>query len=102
MELHTELKTVQAELKATEEKITVLNKSLVVEHEDGFYKALPQAEVLLNVEKPFELGFDLYKDVYGGVLMDIEPPVEAAAEPLVGAEVVVVGSASGASKDTGV
>lgn len=101
MELHTDLKAVQAELKAAEEKIFILNDSLVTEHEDGFYKALCQAEVLLNVEKPFELGFNLYKNVYEGVLMDIEPPSEAAAEPEAGAE-VVAGSANVAPKDAGV
>lgn len=88
VELHTELKTVCAELKVAEEKITSLNDSLVAEHEDGFYKAIRQAQVLLNMEKPLALGFDIYKDVYNGVLMDIEQPAETGADPGEGVEVV--------------
>lgn len=79
VELHTELKTVRAELKAAEEKIVSLNDNLVAEHEDGFYKAVRQVEVLLNIQKPLELGFDIYKDVYNGVMMDIEQPEETDA-----------------------
>lgn len=79
VELHSELKKVRAELKAAEEKITLLNDSLVAEHEDGFYKAIRQAEVLLKIEKPLSLGFDIYKDVYHGVLTDIQEPEEADA-----------------------
>lgn len=93
MELHTELKTVRAELKAAEEKISSLNDSLVAEHEDGFYKALRQAEVLLNIERPLKLGFNLYKDVYGGVLVDIEQPGETVAE--LGGEAEVVTRSAG-------
>ncbi|XP_022632539.1 putative DNA helicase ino80 [Vigna radiata var. radiata] len=97
VELHTELKKPCADLKTAEDKIISLNDSLVAEHEDGFYKAIRQVEVLMKVEKPLSLGFDIYKDVYHGVLMDIkDPEVAEAGEETAegdGEQVEVVGSA---------
>lgn len=74
VELHTDLAVVREELRIAREKVTELDASVVNEHEEGFYKALRQAEVLLKIEKPLELGFDLEKDVYDGVLTYVGPP----------------------------
>ncbi|KOM29783.1 hypothetical protein LR48_Vigan785s001100 [Vigna angularis] len=54
-------------------------------HEEGFNKALRQVTLLAGVQDPFSLGVDIEKDVFDGVLVDLnaaeenEPPVEAAA-----------------------
>lgn len=82
-------------MKAARERISELNTSLVTEHEQGFYKALRQAEVLLKVEKPLALGFDLEKDVYDGVLTYVAPSAVAEVE-VVGE---AVAGASGAAAD---
>lgn len=62
------------DLWATREKIVELNASIVNEHEEGFYKALRQAVVLLHVHEPFDVGFDIEKDVYDGELVYLGPP----------------------------
>lgn len=55
-----------ADLRVAQEKIAELNAGVVTEHEEGFYKALSQAAVLLHVHEPFVVGFDIEKDVYDG------------------------------------
>lgn len=62
------------ELARVKEKIAELNASIVVEHEEGFYKALRQAVVLLNGHEPFDVGFDIEKDVNGCELVHLGPP----------------------------
>ncbi|KOM43594.1 hypothetical protein LR48_Vigan05g119900 [Vigna angularis] len=41
------------------------------EHEEGFNKALRQASVLAGIHEPFALGFNIEKDVFDGVLVDL-------------------------------
>lgn len=72
--LHEMNATLIEELAGAREKIAELNASIVVEHEKGFYKALRQTTVLLNVHEPFDVGFDIEKDVYGGELVHLGPP----------------------------
>ncbi|WVZ02858.1 hypothetical protein V8G54_023664 [Vigna mungo] len=81
VELHNDLSAVRADLKASQKRISEFNDTLVV--------------VLLKVDKPLELGFDLYKDVYDGVLMEIEPSGTAAVGDDADAE-TVAGSTSAA------
>lgn len=50
-----------------------MRANIVVEHEEGFYNALRQATVLLNVHEPFDVGFDIEKDMYGGKLVHLGP-----------------------------
>lgn len=66
--------TLNDDLLGARNKIVELSASIVAKHEEGFYKALRQAAVLLKVDKPFDIGFDLEKDVYGGELVYIGPP----------------------------
>lgn len=76
------------DLAAARAKIAELNANVVIEHEEGFFKALRQASVLLNVAKPLEIGFDIEKDVYDGVLTYVSPLTDledaAAGDTVVG------------------
>lgn len=46
----------------------------MTKHEEGFFKALRQAAVLLKVHEPFAIGFDIEKDVCDGELVYLGPP----------------------------
>ncbi|KOM49174.1 hypothetical protein LR48_Vigan08g000100 [Vigna angularis] len=46
------------------------------EHEEGFNKALRQAFVLTGIHEPFALGFDIEKDVFDGILVDLNTMVD--------------------------
>ncbi|KOM57440.1 hypothetical protein LR48_Vigan11g047300 [Vigna angularis] len=59
-----------SQLKA-KERIAELEATIVFEHEEGFNKALRQASLLAGIQEPFALGFDIEKDVFDGVLMDL-------------------------------
>ncbi|KOM41307.1 hypothetical protein LR48_Vigan04g150500 [Vigna angularis] len=59
------------DLAKARERIAELETSIVFEHEDGFNKALRQASVLTGIREPFALGFDIEKDVFDGVLVDL-------------------------------
>ncbi|KOM37445.1 hypothetical protein LR48_Vigan03g082700 [Vigna angularis] len=59
------------DLAKAKEKISELEAGIVFEHEEGFKKALRQASVLAGVHEPFALGFDIEKDVFDGVLVDL-------------------------------
>ncbi|KOM49775.1 hypothetical protein LR48_Vigan08g060200 [Vigna angularis] len=67
------------------EKITELESTIVFEHKEGFNKALRQVSLLAGVQDPYSLGVDIEKDVFYGVLVDLnaaegdEPSVEAGA-----------------------
>lgn len=53
-----------AELVKANETLTNLDATVVIEHEEGFNKAMQQAAFLLKVN-PVAVGFNLYQDVYG-------------------------------------
>ncbi|KOM55212.1 hypothetical protein LR48_Vigan10g110400 [Vigna angularis] len=73
------------EVAKAKEQIVELESTILFEHEEGFNKALRQVTLLAGVQDPFSLGVDIEKDVFDGVLVDLnaaeenEPPVEAAA-----------------------
>lgn len=64
-ELTVEGKALTARLEQANERITALNTSVMIEHEEGFNKALRQASFLLGVD-PYAKGFDVMKKVYEG------------------------------------
>ncbi|KAG2407532.1 uncharacterized protein HKW66_Vig0023540 [Vigna angularis] len=73
------------EFAKAKEQIAELESTILFEHEEGFNKALRQVTLLAGVQDPFSLGVDIEKDVFDGVLVDLnaaeedEPTVEAAA-----------------------
>ncbi|KAG2389826.1 uncharacterized protein HKW66_Vig0178990 [Vigna angularis] len=73
------------EVAKAKEQIAELESTILFEHEEGFNKALRQVTLLAGVQDPFSLGVDIKKDVFDGVLVDLnaaeedEPTVEAAA-----------------------
>ncbi|KOM39947.1 hypothetical protein LR48_Vigan04g014500 [Vigna angularis] len=67
------------DLTKAREKISELEAGIVFEHEEGFNKALHQASVLTGVHEPFALGFDIKKDVFDGVLVDLNTMVDDEA-----------------------
>ncbi|KOM30532.1 hypothetical protein LR48_Vigan01g008600 [Vigna angularis] len=73
------------EVAKAKEQIAALESPILFEHEEGFNKALRQVTLLAGVQDPFSLGVDIEKDVFDGVLVDLnaaeenEPTVEAAA-----------------------
>ncbi|KOM28756.1 hypothetical protein LR48_Vigan583s000700 [Vigna angularis] len=73
------------EVAKAKEQIAELESTILFEHEEGFNKALRQVTLLAGVQDPFSLGVDIEKDVFDGVLVDLnaaeenEPTVEAAA-----------------------
>ncbi|KOM41032.1 hypothetical protein LR48_Vigan04g123000 [Vigna angularis] len=64
------------DLARAREKISELEAGIVFEHEKGFNKALHQAFVLAGIHEPFALGFDIEKDVFDGVLVDLNSIVD--------------------------
>ncbi|KOM55869.1 hypothetical protein LR48_Vigan10g176100 [Vigna angularis] len=91
----TRLKEAEAERIKTNEELTLevakareqiveLESTILFEHEEGFNKALRQVTLLAGVQDPFSLGVDIEKDVFNGVLVDLnaaeenEPTAEAA------------------------
>ncbi|KOM48628.1 hypothetical protein LR48_Vigan07g233200 [Vigna angularis] len=73
------------EVAKAKEQIAELESTILFEHEEGFNKALRQVTLLAGVQDPFSLGVDIEKDVFDGVLVDLnaaegnEPTEEAAA-----------------------
>ncbi|KOM48410.1 hypothetical protein LR48_Vigan07g211400 [Vigna angularis] len=63
------------------EKIAELESTVMFEHEEGFNKALRQVSLLADIPEPYSLGVDIEKDVFDGVLVDLN----AVDEPTVGA-----------------
>ncbi|KOM30955.1 hypothetical protein LR48_Vigan01g051000 [Vigna angularis] len=63
-------RTLNDDLVKAKERVRELEESVVFEHEEGLNKALRQA----GVEDPFVLGFDIEKDVFDGVLVDLNAP----------------------------
>ncbi|KOM34862.1 hypothetical protein LR48_Vigan02g101200 [Vigna angularis] len=73
------LKTNQAltdDLTKARERIAELEAGIVFEHEEGFNKALCHASILAGIQEPFALGFDIKKDVFDGVLVDLNSLVD--------------------------
>ncbi|KOM55346.1 hypothetical protein LR48_Vigan10g123800 [Vigna angularis] len=73
------LKTNQAltdDLTKARKRIPELEAGIVFEHEEGFNKALRQASVLAGIQEPFAVGFDIVKDVFYGVLVDLNSMVD--------------------------
>ncbi|KOM56904.1 hypothetical protein LR48_Vigan10g279600 [Vigna angularis] len=72
------------EVAKAKEQIAELESTVLFEHEEGFNKALRQVTLLAGVQDPFALGVDIEKDVFNGVLVDLnaaeenEPTAEAA------------------------
>ncbi|KOM45849.1 hypothetical protein LR48_Vigan06g115500 [Vigna angularis] len=72
------------EVAKAKEQIAELESTILFEHEEGFNKALCQVTLLAGVQDPFALGVDIEKDVFNGVLVDLnaaeenEPTAEAA------------------------
>ncbi|KAG2399404.1 hypothetical protein LR48_Vigan04g136600 [Vigna angularis] len=72
------------EVAKAKEQIAELESTILFEHEEGFNKALRQVSLLAGVQDPFALGVDIEKDVFNGVLVDLnaaeenEPTAEAA------------------------
>ncbi|KOM29430.1 hypothetical protein LR48_Vigan682s000400 [Vigna angularis] len=64
------------DLARARERISELEAGIVFEHEEGFNKALRQAFVLVGIHEPFTLGFDIEKDVFDGVLVDLNSMVD--------------------------
>ncbi|KOM29512.1 hypothetical protein LR48_Vigan715s000200 [Vigna angularis] len=60
-----------ADLAKANEKVAELEATVVFEHEEGFNKALRQASLLAGIQEPYALGFDIKKDVFDGVLVDL-------------------------------
>ncbi|KOM51795.1 hypothetical protein LR48_Vigan09g045400 [Vigna angularis] len=65
------------------EKIVELESTVMFEHEEGFDKALRQVSLLAGIPEPYSLGVDIEKDVFDGVLVDLNAVEED--EPTVGA-----------------
>ncbi|KOM38259.1 hypothetical protein LR48_Vigan03g164100 [Vigna angularis] len=53
------------------ETMSTLNSNVVIEHEEGFNKAMRQADFLLKVD-PLAFGFDINKDVFNGKMLLID------------------------------
>ncbi|KOM44200.1 hypothetical protein LR48_Vigan05g180500 [Vigna angularis] len=72
------------EVTKAKEQIAELESTILFEHEEGFNKALRQVTLLAGVQDPLALGVDIEKDVFDGVLVDLnaaeehEPTAEAA------------------------
>ncbi|KOM43634.1 hypothetical protein LR48_Vigan05g123900 [Vigna angularis] len=73
------------EVAKAKEQVAELESTILFEHEEGFNKALRQVTLFAGVQDPFALGVDIEKDVFNGVLVDLnaaeenEPTAEAAA-----------------------
>ncbi|KOM38254.1 hypothetical protein LR48_Vigan03g163600 [Vigna angularis] len=52
-------------------KIAELEATIIFEHEEGFNKALRQVSLMAGIQEPYALGFDIEKDVFDGVLVDL-------------------------------
>lgn len=83
-------KKLGAELTQAKEEFAQLDATVILEHEEGFNKALRQVAYLLKVD-PIASRFDLYQDVYDGVMgpvrADLPTGEDVAGEKGVGEEV---------------
>ncbi|WVY89730.1 hypothetical protein V8G54_035244 [Vigna mungo] len=64
------------ELTRVKEEFAQLDATVMLEHEEGFNKALPQVAHLLKVN-PMTIGFDLYQDVYDGEMGPVRATLPA-------------------------
>lgn len=78
--LHEKNVALTEEAVGVNEEIAKLNARIIVEHEEGFYKALRQATVLLKVHEPFDVGFEIDDGelVHLGPLVLSENPADPA------------------------
>ncbi|KOM31999.1 hypothetical protein LR48_Vigan01g155500 [Vigna angularis] len=70
-ELRKTNQLLSADLAKANDKVAELEATIVFEHEEGFNKALRQASLLAGIQEPYALGFDIEKDVFDGVLVDL-------------------------------
>ncbi|KOM52593.1 hypothetical protein LR48_Vigan09g125200 [Vigna angularis] len=70
-ELVDQNETLTTELLKANRTISTLNANVVIEHEEGFNKAMRQAVFLLNVD-PLASGFDIHQDVFDGKMLPID------------------------------
>lgn len=91
MELHSENIRLEGELHKATEDIDRLNQDVQLEHEEGFFKAIPQAAYFFKFD-PTTVGFDLGQDVYSGTMKPIPTPVGEEEGPVT---VQVEGGAGG-------
>ncbi|KOM51767.1 hypothetical protein LR48_Vigan09g042600 [Vigna angularis] len=68
-ELSAENNALTSRLEQANEKIVELNVAVVVEHEEGFNKALHQACFLFGVTDQYSAGFDIEKEIIGGEMV---------------------------------
>lgn len=71
MNVYAEKERLGIELTKVNETLTNLDVTVILEHEEGFNKAMRQAAFLLKVDLVV-VGFDLYQDVYGGEMRSVE------------------------------
>ncbi|KOM26401.1 hypothetical protein LR48_Vigan267s000200 [Vigna angularis] len=60
------------EVAKAKEKIAELESTVMFEHEEGINKALRQVSLLAGTPEPYSLGVDIEKDVFDGVLVDLQ------------------------------
>ncbi|KOM38407.1 hypothetical protein LR48_Vigan03g178900 [Vigna angularis] len=70
-ELRKTNQLLSADLAKANNKVAELEATVVFEHEEGFNKALWQASLLAGIQELYALGFDIEKDVFDGVLVDL-------------------------------
>ncbi|KOM56661.1 hypothetical protein LR48_Vigan10g255300 [Vigna angularis] len=61
-----------SEVAKAKEKIAELESTVMFEHEEGFNKALRQVSLLAGIPEPYSLGVDIEKDVFDGILVDLQ------------------------------
>lgn len=59
--------------------LTTLDSHVVIEHEEGFNKAMHQAAFLLKVD-PIAVGLDIHQDVFGREMKPVEADLADDAE----------------------
>lgn len=91
VELHSENIRLEGKLHKETEDIDRLNQDVQLEHEEGFFKAIPQAAYFFKFD-PTTVGFDLGQDVYSGTMKPIPTPVGEEEGPVT---VQVEGGAGG-------
>ncbi|WVZ07078.1 hypothetical protein V8G54_020424 [Vigna mungo] len=70
--------SLSAKLAQAKEDFANLDATVILEHEEGFNKAMRQAAFLLKVD-PIVAGFDIHQDVYSGEMWPVEVNLTAEA-----------------------
>lgn len=78
-----EQKRLSTELAQAKEDFAILDAIVILEHEEGFNKAMRQTAFLLKVN-PIAAGFNIHQDVYRGEMRPVEanltPDMEGTAD----------------------